>query len=88
MAKIPAVRGRSPARAVASPKQKVSITLDSHLVKLIRAQAGEGRVSDWLNGAALLKLQATMIDELIAERGVDLPPELLARVEAAWPKHD
>lgn len=88
MAKAQAVGRPNVRRVAGSPKQKVSITLDSHLVDLIRAQAGEGRVSDWLNGAALLKLQATMIEELIAESGAALPPELLARVEAEWPKHD
>ena len=88
MGKPQAVGRRDLSRVAGSPKQKVSVTLDSHLVDLIRAQAGEGRVSDWLNGAALLKLQATMIDEIIAERGVALPPELLARVEEEWPKHD
>ncbi len=44
--------------------RKLSIPLDHDLAKRIRKLAGEG--SEWLNDAALLRLQAEMINALTA----------------------
>jgi hypothetical protein len=67
-------------------KEKLSITLDRDLARRIRKLAGEGRVSEWLNDAALLRLQSEMIDTLIRKHHVDVNPELMAKIEAQWPR--
>jgi hypothetical protein len=67
-------------------KEKISITLDRDLARRIRKLAGQGRVSEWLNDAALLRLQAEMIDALIRKHKVDVSPALMAEIESQWPK--
>ena len=69
-------------------KEKISISLDRDVVRKVRDEAGEGRVSEWLNDAALLRLQATSLARLMSEHGVTLRSELLAKVEAEWPLDD
>ncbi len=69
-------------------KEKISISLDRDVVRKVRDEAGEGRVSEWLNDAALLRLQATSLARLMSEHGVTLSSELLAKVEAEWPLDD
>jgi hypothetical protein len=66
-------------------KEKLSISLDQDVVEKVRDAAGEGHVSEWLNHAALLRLQAVSLAQLMAEHGVTLSGELLAQVEAEWP---
>jgi hypothetical protein len=66
-------------------KEKLSVTLDARLVRQIRASSGGGGVSEWLNDAAQLRLQGTMLARLMADHGVTLSPELLAEVDAEWP---
>jgi hypothetical protein len=39
-----------------------------------------------MNDAALLRLQAVRLDRFIAREGVVISPELLAEVDAEWPK--
>ena len=67
-------------------KEKLSVTLDQDVARLIREEAGEGQVSEWLNEAALLRLQALNLARLIADSGVILSPEILAEVDAEWPR--
>jgi len=69
-------------------KEKLSVSLDSGVAAKIREAAGDGHVSEWLNDAALLRLQGTFLAELMAESGVVLSPELLAEVDAEWPYRD
>jgi len=69
-------------------KEKLSVLVDTVVARQIRAEAGDGRISDWLNEAALLRLQGSMLARLIADRGVKLTPELLAEVDAEWPAGD
>ena len=69
-------------------REKLSISLDRDVVKQIRKVAGEGHVSEWLNTAALLRLQAGGLARLMADSGVTLSAELLASVEAEWPHRD
>ena len=69
-------------------KEKLSISLDQDVIQKVRAAAGEGRVSEWLNHAALLRLQAASLARLMSEHGVTLSPEMLAKVEAEWPSGD
>lgn len=66
-------------------KEKLSISLDQDVVQKVREAAGEGHVSEWLNHAALLRLQATSLAHLMAEHGVTLSRDMLAQVEAEWP---
>jgi len=72
----------------AGRKQKLSITLDADLASQIREIAGDGHISEWLNDAAVLMLQAQLIDDLIREHKVVIRPDLIAEIEAAWPIHD
>jgi len=67
-------------------KEKLSISLDQDVVRKVRDEAGEGHVSEWLNDAALLRLQATSLARLMSEHGVTLSAELLEQVEAEWPR--
>jgi hypothetical protein len=67
-------------------KEKLSISLDRDLARRIRKIAGAGRVSEWLNDAALLRLQAIMIDALIQDHRIDVTPEFMAEIEAQWPR--
>jgi hypothetical protein len=69
-------------------KEKFSVTLDHAVALQIRAEAGEGRVSEWLNTAALLRLQRKSIERLIQEHGVILTSELFKEVQAEWPTQD
>jgi riboflavin biosynthesis pyrimidine reductase len=69
-------------------REKLSISLDRDVVKQVRKEAGEGHVSEWLNAAALLRLQATGLARLMVEHGVTLSADLLAEVEAEWPHRD
>ena len=69
-------------------KEKLSVSLDRDVVQKARDEAGEGHVSEWLNHAALLRLQATSLARLMSEPGVTLSAELLAKVEAEWPSRD
>jgi hypothetical protein len=68
-------------------KEKLSVSLDQSVARQIRKEAGEGQVSDWLNEAALLRLQGANLARLMAEYGVVLSSELLAEVDAEWPAH-
>jgi hypothetical protein len=67
-------------------KEKLSVTLDQNVARQIREEAGDGQVSDWLNEAALLRLQAVSLARLMADHGVVLSPEMLAEVDAEWPR--
>ena len=69
-------------------KEKLSISLDQDVVQKIRDAAGEGHVSEWLNHAALLRLQSASLARLMSEHGVTLSTEMLAKVEAEWPSDD
>ena len=69
-------------------KEKLSVSLDRDVVRKVREVAGDGQVSEWLNHAALLRLQATMLADLMRESGVTLSAELLAQVKAEWPNDD
>jgi len=68
-------------------KEKLSISLDRDVLASVRKIAGEGRVSEWLNDAALLRLQGIVLDTLAADHG-PLSPDVLVEVEASWPKAD
>jgi hypothetical protein len=48
--------------------------------------AGDGHVSEWLNDAALLRLQAIMIDRVIKKHHIDVSPEAMAEIESEWPQ--
>ncbi len=69
-------------------KEKMSISLDPAVAQRVRDEAGEGHVSEWLNEAALLRLQATSLARIMAAHGVTLSRELLAEVESEWPSVD
>jgi hypothetical protein len=66
-------------------KRKISISLNRDIAEKIREEAGNGRVSEWMQKAALLRLQARSLARLMAEHGVTLSPEMLAEVDAEWP---
>jgi len=68
-------------------REKLSISLDRSVARQIRKEAGDGRVSEWLNEAALLRLQGANLARLMVEHGVVLSAELLAEVDAEWPAH-
>lgn len=65
-------------------KEKFSVSLDRDVLASIRKIAGAGRVSEWLNEAALLRLQEGIVAELEREHG-PVPPEITAEIETAWP---
>ena len=69
-------------------KEKLSVSLDRGVARQIREEAGEGRVSEWLNEAALLRLQGASLARLMVARGVTLSAEMLAEVDAEWPTGD
>jgi hypothetical protein len=66
-------------------KKKISISLNRDIAEQIRDEAGDGGVSEWIQKAALLRLQAASLARLMAEHGVTLSPEMLAEVDAEWP---
>ncbi len=72
---------------MAAVKEKLSVSLDRDLVQKIREVAGDGNVSEWLNDAAVLRLQANILADLTSEYG-PVSAEILAEVEAEWPKPD
>jgi hypothetical protein len=69
-------------------KEKLSISFAPDVVARVREEAGEGHVSEWLEVAALLRLQATSLARLMESHGVKLSQKLLAEVEAEWPRSD
>ncbi len=66
-------------------KKKISISLNRDIAEKIREEAGDRGVSEWIQKAALLRLQAGSLAWLMAEYGVTLSPEMLAEVDAEWP---
>ncbi|MEA2664857.1 MAG: hypothetical protein QOI11_1801 [Candidatus Eremiobacteraeota bacterium] len=66
-------------------KENVSLSLDADVVSEAKAEAGAGSLSEWMNDAALLRLQAVRLDRFIAQRGIAISPQLLAEVDAEWP---
>ena len=75
-------------RMSVSSKEKLSVSLDRDVAQQIRAEAGDGRMSEWLNEAALLRFQGSMLARIMTEHGVKLTPEILAEVDAEWPARD
>jgi hypothetical protein len=72
---------------MAAVKEKLSVSLDRDLVEKIREVAGDGHVSEWLNDAVLLRLQAKILADLISEHG-PVSAEIRAQVKAEWPSDD
>lgn len=70
---------------VGKTRVKLSVSLDQDLVKRIRAEAGQGRVSEWLNDAALLRLQGAMLDGLDAQFG-PISARVSVEVRDEWPR--
>jgi hypothetical protein len=68
-------------------KENVSLSLDADVVSEVKAEAGTDSLSEWMNDAALLRLQALRLDRFIAQEGIVIPAQLLAEVDAEWPKH-
>lgn len=66
-------------------KEKLSITLNEQVARQVRERAGEGHVSEWMNDAALLRLQSERLDEHMRALGVTLSLEDLAEVYKEWP---
>jgi hypothetical protein len=69
-------------------REKLSVSLDRDVARRIRAAAGHGGISEWLNDAAMLRLQGDMLSRLSVDHGVTLTAELLAEVDAQWPAVD
>jgi hypothetical protein len=67
-------------------KENVSLSLDADVVSEVKAEAGADSLSEWMNDAALLRLQAVRLDRFIAQEGVVISSQLLAEVDAEWPE--
>jgi hypothetical protein len=67
-----------------SAKQRFLVSLDRDVFASVRKIAGARRVSEWLNEAAILRLQGLVAEDLEREYA-PVPPQVEAEVERAWP---
>jgi hypothetical protein len=67
---------------------KVSLTLDSELLKEARTHVGRRGLSSYIDGALRLRLQHDRLRVLLAEMDAEhgqVPTRIKARVRAEWP---